>query len=288
MFHRLVYLAKLRSESTVVGRIYCLIFQEHGRILPVDLLKHGAIGLTPCYASREQRVLSSQNWTCTKTFPSISSPLFPFPSRSSFLITLLFLFFSVLLQSKMNDQENRKRRSGMSRHARFSKDRSTTPEHLVSGRKNSGPSPSRGQRFISGKEEQPKLTRCISHFDRGPSLNQMSKRADRNIPSWRGNRNDPEDEQRRKERKRRMNTENARRLREKQKLELEAMEVAHMKNEERILYLERMVEELSSELRRHNTFANHGERRPMITQAFGGGVPFEDIEERPGWFGTPF
>lgn len=98
----------------------------------------------------------------------------------------------------------------------------------------------------------------------------------------------PEQDAARRERRRRQNTESARRARERQRKELEEMEIAHALNAERIVYLERVVDELSGELRPTNTFSNYGNSSRTSVKSLSGGVPYEDAGERPGWFGTPF
>lgn len=88
-------------------------------------------------------------------------------------------------------------------------------------------------------------------------------------------------EKERRERKRRQNTESARRMRELRRKETEELEQAYDANELRINELELVADELSRELRRHNTISTTG-------RSGRGGPAFEVPEERPGWFGAPF
>lgn len=83
----------------------------------------------------------------------------------------------------------------------------------------------------------------------------------------------------RRERKRRQNTESARRTREKRRVEMERLEMAYDANEMRIKELELMADQLSRELRRHNTIS--GVSRSGNSQT-------NDKDERPKWFGMPF
>lgn len=85
-------------------------------------------------------------------------------------------------------------------------------------------------------------------------------------------------ESERKERKRRQNTESARRTRERKRVEMEKMEKVYDANELRIKELELMADELSRELRRHNTISDP--RRD--------GSSVQNREDRPKWFGAPF
>lgn len=102
-------------------------------------------------------------------------------------------------------------------------------------------------------------------------------------------------ENERDDRRRRRNRESARRARERDRSERETMERAYDANEVRIKHLEVMVDELSSELRRHNTISNFGGRG----RAGGGGADgegdrddasddFDVAEDRPKWFGAAF
>lgn len=88
-------------------------------------------------------------------------------------------------------------------------------------------------------------------------------------------------ERERKDRKRRQNTESARRMRELRRKEVEQLERAYDANELRIKELELVAEELSRELRRHNTLSD----TPMSGRS---GSTFDVPEDRPGWFGAPF
>lgn len=85
----------------------------------------------------------------------------------------------------------------------------------------------------------------------------------------------------RRERKRKQNTESARRMRELRRKETAQLEQAFDANEVRINELEVVADELSRELRRHNTISSVG-------RTSRGGPAFEVPEERPGWFGAPF
>lgn len=87
-------------------------------------------------------------------------------------------------------------------------------------------------------------------------------------------------ENERKERKRRQNTESARRARERKRNEMERLEKAYDANELRIKELELMADELSRELRRHNTISS----TPRSRQ----GGAFDNSEDRPKWFGAAF
>lgn len=89
-----------------------------------------------------------------------------------------------------------------------------------------------------------------------------------------------ERERERQDRKRKQNTESARRMREQRRKEAEQLEKAYDANEVRIRELELVAEELSRELRRHNTISD--------TRRSSQSGPFEIPEDRPGWFGAPF
>lgn len=84
----------------------------------------------------------------------------------------------------------------------------------------------------------------------------------------------------RKERKRRQNTESARRARERKRNEMERLERAYDANEVRIKELELMADELSRELRRHNTISSVPRNRHNND--------FKNGEDRPKWFGAAF
>lgn len=84
----------------------------------------------------------------------------------------------------------------------------------------------------------------------------------------------------RKERKRRQNTESARRARERKRNEMERLERAYDANAVRIKELELMADELSRELRRHNTISSVPKNRHNND--------FKNGEDRPKWFGAAF
>lgn len=84
----------------------------------------------------------------------------------------------------------------------------------------------------------------------------------------------------RKERKRRQNTESARRARERKRNEMERLERAYDANEVRIKELELMADELSRELKRHNTISGVPKNRHNND--------FKNGEDRPKWFGDAF
>lgn len=93
-------------------------------------------------------------------------------------------------------------------------------------------------------------------------------------------------ERERRDRKRRQNTESARRMRELRRKEVEQLEKAYDANEVRITELELVAEELSRELRRHNTISDTP--RSGSSRSGSGTAAFEVPEDRPGWFGAPF
>lgn len=100
-------------------------------------------------------------------------------------------------------------------------------------------------------------------------------------------------ESERDDRRRRRNRESARRARDRDRSERETMERAYDANEVRIKHLEVMVDELSSELRRHNTISNFGGRARAGGAARergddDGSDDFDVGEDRPKWFGAAF
>lgn len=90
------------------------------------------------------------------------------------------------------------------------------------------------------------------------------------------------------ERRKRRNRENARRTRERRKSERKVWQNVYDANEMRIKELEKMVDELSGELKRHNTISDARpsssgrDRRRQDNDAF------EVEEDRPNWFGAAF
>lgn len=103
------------------------------------------------------------------------------------------------------------------------------------------------------------------------------------------------------EKRRRRNRESARRARERERSERQLLERAYDANELRIKHLEMMVDELSSELRRHNTISHFrdsssshstsnskskSDKRKTSSKA----DPLNSAaaSDRPSWFGAPF
>lgn len=111
-------------------------------------------------------------------------------------------------------------------------------------------------------------------------------------------------EKEKEDRRRKRNRESARRARERERSERELMEHAYDANEVRIKQLEDIVDELSSELRRHNTIStsrphsgsrsiySHGNNNISNVTAngtpHGGDGNLNMQDERPSWFGAAF
>lgn len=111
-------------------------------------------------------------------------------------------------------------------------------------------------------------------------------------------------EKEKEDRRRKRNRESARRARERERSERELMEHAYDANEVRIKQLEDIVDELSSELRRHNTISTsrpHSGSRSIYTHgnnnitnvtsngaSHSGDGNMNVQDERPSWFGAAF
>lgn len=95
-------------------------------------------------------------------------------------------------------------------------------------------------------------------------------------------------ENERKNRRRRQNNESSKRVRERRKLELEALQKAYLLNQERISQLENIVAELSSELRKRNYERQGGKQVPHSLQSNSMNSENNSQDERPGWFGSAF
>lgn len=124
------------------------------------------------------------------------------------------------------------------------------------------------------------LSRKSSYYNNqsnDPSA-KLSRKSSMHTHGNNNNRNKQLSEMEKKERKRRQNTESARRTRERKRAEMERLEKVYDANELRIKELEIMADELSRELRRHNTISDP--RKDSYA--------FDNKEERPKWFGAPF
>lgn len=138
------------------------------------------------------------------------------------------------------------------------------------------------ERVPKNPSAENQLLRASSHH---VSISEGSSRVPRTDST-----RDTESEQEREERRKRRNRENARRTRERRKSERKVWQNVYDANEERIKELEKMVGELSGELRRHNTISSSRPASSSTSRSRRNNEIdcFEVKEDRPNWFGNAF
>lgn len=110
-------------------------------------------------------------------------------------------------------------------------------------------------------------------------------------------------QQERKLRRRQQNNESSRRVRERKRLEVKALQQAYVENQERIAELEQLVQKLSNELCKHNSTFKRNDRNRSSTEyqlpqsrpnlllssvCPSNNATSQFLEERPSWFGAAF
>lgn len=141
--------------------------------------------------------------------------------------------------------------------------------------------PSQGSSKLSRKESHYRESSLSKSGQSDADQSRLSRQTSHKV--------EPQPELDKEDRRRRRNRESARRARERERSERELREKAYDANEIRIKHLEKIVDELSSELRRHNTISgvqapsgrSSSRRQESDSKASG-------PSDRPSWFGAPF